>query len=83
MTIECYNSKCSKHSCNDKGSYDDGPFCHEEVCSFEPKQPTRLVDAIAVKVVEQRNVLNLAYDALRTCTITGTATSMYSLITAI
>ena len=30
MTIECYNTKCPKHSCHTL--HDEGPFCDEKEC---------------------------------------------------
>lgn len=39
MTIECYNTKCKKHSCNSGNPFDEGPFCYEAECIFEPLVP--------------------------------------------
>lgn len=39
MTIECYKSNCKKHSCNSGDPHDEGPFCYETVCAFEPLPP--------------------------------------------
>lgn len=40
MTIECYNDKCKKHSCNSGDPRDEGPFCYEAKCQFEPLVPS-------------------------------------------
>jgi hypothetical protein len=39
MTIECYNVKCAKHSCNSGDPHDEGPLCYEAECRFEPLVP--------------------------------------------
>jgi len=38
MTIECYNIKCKKHS-NNEMPPDEGPYCYEHECCFEPLVP--------------------------------------------
>lgn len=39
MTIECHNDKCAKHSCNSGDPRDEGPFCYEPECKWEPLVP--------------------------------------------
>lgn len=39
MTIECYNKGCAKHSCNSGDPTDEGPFCYEPECRWEPLVP--------------------------------------------
>ena len=40
MTFGCYNDKCKNHSCNSGNPNDEGPFCYEVECHFEPLVPT-------------------------------------------
>ena len=39
MTIECSNQTCKHHCTNSGESNDEGPFCYEEKCHFEPLVP--------------------------------------------
>lgn len=37
MAIECYDKTCKHHGCNETPP-DEGPFCHEFECHYEPIQ---------------------------------------------
>lgn len=39
MTIECNNQTCKHHCTNSGDPYDEGPFCYEEECRYEPLVP--------------------------------------------
>ena len=38
MTIECYETTCRFHCCNNNDPNDDGPFCYELECKNEGKR---------------------------------------------
>lgn len=40
MTIECYIDQCKHHSCNSGDHRDEGPFCYEKECHWEPLCPS-------------------------------------------
>jgi hypothetical protein len=68
MTMECYKTGCKKHLSNYADSYDDGPFCCEEICKFERKQKTVDSYIIAEQKLElaaQRKLLKHALDAMQ------------------
>ena len=44
MTIECYNVKCKKH-CTNSTPPDEGPFCYEDECQWEPLTPLGYTEA--------------------------------------
>ena len=37
--IECYRKECKHHCTNSGESNDEGPFCYEIDCHFEPLVP--------------------------------------------
>jgi hypothetical protein len=62
-TVRCFRYECKKHSCHEFGFFSSAPWCHEDVCKFEP-----IIDAYSKERVEkQRKVLEQALHALQLC----------------
>lgn len=62
MTIECYNNKCAKHSCNSGDPRDEGSFCYETECRFEPLNPP-IIAFNEVSDSEKANILKASIRA--------------------